>query len=229
MEVYKKEIQLTEELSTSGLFKILQQVSADHCEMLDYGMDKLSKNNLIWVVARHYVRAERWPEKGEKLFIDTWPGKTKHVMFPRFYVIRDEKGEKIIEASAIWTLVNMESRKLVTPKEYKIELDGITTGEECNRPGVVKKWETTDSTSFVVPVEYQDVNRHMNNTRYYEMCENCFKEQIQGKHLYEATTDYVSEALVGEKIMLYWGEQDGKIYITGENDGTVFKMNLEYR
>lgn len=229
MDVYKKEIQLTEELSTRGLFQILQDVSADHCGVLGYGMDKLGNEGLIWVVARHYVKALRWPEKGENLSITTWPGKTKHVMFPRFFAIRDGKGEKIIEASAIWTLVNMKSRKLVLPNEYHIDLDGTVTGDECRLPGVAKKIETTESGSFVVPAEYMDTNLHMNNTRYYEMSENCFKPRIEGKHLYEVTTDYVSEALAGEEIKLFWGEENGRIYITGENNGTVFKMNIEYR
>lgn len=229
MEVYTKEIELTEELSTTGLFKILQDVSAEHCEMLGLGMDYLSTKGLIWVVARHYVKAMEWPEKGEKLRITTWPGKTKHVMFPRFYIIRDSRGEKIIEGSAIWTLVNMESRKLAAPKDYSINFDGEVTGEECRLPGTAKKIQTTESTSFVVPKEYMDSNLHMNNTRYYEMSENCFKSLIAGKHLYEVTTDYVSEALIGEEIKLFWGEEEGRIYITGENDGTVFKMNLEYK
>ena len=229
MEVYKKEIQLTEELSTRGLFQILQDVSADHCNMLGYGMDKLGREGLIWVVARHYVKAERWPEKGEKLQISTWPGKTKHVMFPRFFVVRDGRGEKIIEASAIWTLVNMETRKLVLPKEYHIDLDGMVTGEECRLPGTARKIPTTESTAFVVPQAYMDTNLHMNNTRYYEMSEKCFGSRIEGRHLYEVTTDYVSEALAGEEIKLFWGEENGRIYITGENNGTVFKMNIEYR
>lgn len=228
MNVLKKKIRLEEELSSSGIFKILQDVSAEHCSQFEMSMDRLDEKGLMWVVVRQFVQLERYPEKGEELEVSTWPGATRHMMFPRFYVIRDEKGEVILKGSAIWTIVDRKSRSMVSPQNYGLSLEGLQTGEECKLPASIKKHELSKESSFTVPPQYIDANTHMNNTRYYDAVENCLSEKLRGKHLKEAVTEYVSEAVLGEEVKLSWDEIEGRIFVSGENQGTVFKMNLLY-
>ena len=91
MNVLKRSIKLEEDIKSSGIFKILQDVSAAHCAQFELSMDNLDEKGLIWVVVRQFIHIDRYPKKGEKLEISTWPGVTRHSMFPRFYVIKDER------------------------------------------------------------------------------------------------------------------------------------------
>ena len=228
MNILKKSITVNNELKSSDIFRILQEVSAQHCGQFNLSMERLYKEGLMWVVVRQYVHMERYPKAGESLNIETWPGATRHMMFPRFYLIRDSEGEIILKASAIWTIVDRQSRKMIMPQSYGLGLEGIETGDECRLPMGIKKQELKNISSFIVPEEYIDSNKHMNNTCYYDAAEKCFENEISGKHLKEAVTEYVSEAVLGEELKILWDEIDDRIFVNGENQGTVFKMNLLY-
>lgn len=224
-----KEIEIKENISTADIFKIIQDVSAEHCNALGLGMDVLGGKGIIWVVIRQYVELERPLNKGEKIKVSTWPGLTRHMMFPRYCVFRDMAGEVILRGSAIWTLVDVESRRMVSPEKYGLSLEGIVTGDEIRLPSAVKKAECSESAEFTVPKEYLDSNNHMNNTRYYDMSEHCLGDKVRGMHIKEALTEFISEARLGENIHLSWGtEAEDRIYVKGENDGPVFKMSLRY-
>ena len=109
---------------------MLQQVSGEHCDILGYGMDKIGPQNLIWVVVRQKLELSSYPQAGEELLIETWPGPTRHGLFPRHYEIYASNGELIGTACALWTLVDVESRRMIKPEDYGVELQGITTGRE---------------------------------------------------------------------------------------------------
>lgn len=227
MEVFNTETVLkSENITTSGIFRLIQDVSADHCEKLGLGGDVLNEKGIIWVVIRQYIKLDRALKAGEKIKISTWPGMTRHMMFPRHYIFRDENDDTVLRGTALWTLVDMNSRKMVIPERYGLSLEGLSTGEEIKMPAAAEKIESSRSAEFTVPEEYLDSNRHMNNARYYDMSEHCMGRE--GARIKEALTDYISEARLGETILLRWGEDKGRIYITGENQGTVFKMSLEY-
>jgi len=229
IEIYKRDICLgMERLKTTELFQILQDVATEHCNEIGYGGDVIGPKGLIWVIARYRLEVKRWPDAGECIHVVTWPGKTRHMLFPRHYIIEDAAGNTILEASAIWTLMDQNERKMVRPGPYGVELDGIVTGREVSLPSAPKKLPIIATESFIVPERFLDVNRHMNNIKYYELAENCFGETINGLHLKAASTEYASEALLGDEVKLSWGREGNSFYITGENHRTVFKMNLEY-
>ena len=69
----------------------------------------------------------------------------------------------------------------------------------------------------------------MNNTRYYRMAEECIKEQIAGKEFVNASTEFASEALLGDKLKISVGQDGDRFYVSGETDAPIFKMLLEYK
>ena len=229
METYKKTIKTGEtKPNAQQLFMMLQQVSGEHCDLLGYGMEVIGPQKLIWVVVRQKLEILRHPEANEELHFETWPGPTRHGLFPRHYEIYDAKGELIAFAAALWTLVDMDSRKMIKPEEYGIDLKGLTTGREKGNPKAPAKLEISNEFEFVVPEEYLDSNGHMNNTRYYHMAEERISAAIEGKSLRFAATEYANEALLGDKLKISVGSEENKFYITGETDAPIFKMQLEY-
>ena len=230
METYKKHFRMTDRKpSTQELFYMLQQVSGEHCDILGYGMDKMGPQNLIWVVVRQKLELSSYPQAGEELIIETWPGPTRHGLFPRHYEIYASNGELIGTACALWTLVDVESRKMIKPEDYGVELQGITTGREKGNPRSPEKLSIEKESSFVVPKEYLDGNGHMNNTCYYKLAEEQIGDAIKGKTVYFAATEYANEALLGDELKVSIGSHNDSYYVAGETNSPIFKMHLKYK
>ena len=230
MEVYKKTIKLEDrKLKTSELLYILQEAASEHCEIIGYSGDVVGPMGLMWVIVRQKLEVHRFPKNGEEILVRTWPNPDRHGFFPRQYVLESMDGEKLISACAIWSLVDVNSRKLIRPENYGINFGGLVTGEEMPKPRGTVKIEQTESREFVVPEEYLDVNMHMNNTRYYDLAEDSIGAWTETAELAELTTEYVSEALLGDKLTVCCGNDGEMWYVTGDTDKTVFRMNLRYK
>ena len=231
MHIHKEEHFLKNTLSTRELFRLLQDAAGAHCEEIGLGAAVTGPKGLMWVVVRQLIELERWPDKGETLCLDTWPGSTRHMFYPRFYLLRDAQGHILGRSSAMWTLVDRQTRKMISPQVYGLELEGLVTGDEARMPTAPAKLPTDCAAEYVVAADVLDDNGHMNNTRYYDLAERMFGDAISGKHLCRAATEYVSEAREGDKMSLRWGRDGDRYYIAGtaEEDKVIFRMSLEYR
>lgn len=217
-------------LSSRELFLLLQEVSTIHCDELGYGMEVVGPRGLIWVVVRQRLELIRCPLPGEEICLRTWPGLTRHGMFPRYYTIESKDGQKLGEACALWTLVDAQSRRMIRPEDYGVDLKGLKTGEEGALPRAPEKLEQQESRIFTVPEEYLDLNGHMNNTRYYELAELSIGPDTLGDaQLCRAVTEYSAEALLGDALQIRIGRDGGHFYITGDTEEPIFKMHLEYK
>ena len=230
MEVYQRTQAVGPEgLSTRELFKLLQDIAGEQCIPLHLTGPDLEKRGLMWVIIKYRVQISRWPQPGETIVARTWPGKPRHGMMPRFYVLRDSEGQELLSASSVWAVVGRQSRAMVNNEEAGVHLDPLETGEEIRLPGAIKKLETTQERTFRVPAEYLDENGHMNNTFYYTVAEDCLGRDARRDKLREVHTEHVSEALCGEELQLRWAESEGLAYITGSfGDKAIFRMNLRY-
>ena len=99
-----------------------------------------------------------------------------------------------MKASALWGLVDEKSRKAVFPERYGIEIAGVETGKEIDLPGPIRKLACDREKRFEVPYSFVDLNGHMNNTRYFDLAEDCVGAAAGGKLLKEIRTEYVNEA-----------------------------------
>ena len=230
METYKKKIKILNNApTTEELFMYLQQASGEHCDLLGFSMDVMGPKGLIWVIVRHRLEMHKYPKANEEIEIETWPGLTRHGLFPRHYEIKNSSGELIGESVALWTLVDVNTRKMIKPENYGIDFPGTVTGREKPNPKAPEKLTQDKSFEFVVPEEYLDGNGHMNNTRYYRMAEECIKEQLKGKELLRASTEFASEALLGDLLKISVGSDENRYYVSGETEEAIFKMLLEYK
>ena len=230
MFVYRKEYESSEARKTSGLFRMMQDTAGEHCELLGLGTEVTGPKNLMWVVVRQFLELSRYPDPGETLELHTWPGPSRHMFFPRFYQFKTPAGELLGQGSALWTLVDRSSRKMIRPAAYGLELEGLVTGEECRLPTAPGKLPTDRADEYTVAAEVLDGNGHMNNTRYYDLAERLFGESVAAKRLGTAMTEYVSEAREGDQMRLHWGRDGDRYFIVGSTgeDKILFRMRLEY-
>ncbi len=223
-----KDVDLNRRLRTSRLFELLQEASIRHTEELGIGREMTLDRGLLWMIGMQRAEIARMPEYDERIVLKSWPGKTMHVFFPRYYQIETESGELLLRASMLWTLVGSESRKLIFPEQYGVEINGVVTGEEITMPGAPARLPCTEEKLFRVPYSYVDLNGHMNNTRYFDLAEDCIPSSREGKALRLIQTEYVSEARLGDEMTVRWGKDGEKFFLIGETKKPVFRLRLEY-
>ena len=224
-----KDVDLYRRLRSSELFRLLQEASIRHTEQLGMGRDKTLDKGILWVLLMQRAEIARMPEYDERIVLKSWPGRTMHLLFPRYYALETAAGEPLLKASALWSLVDAKTRKVVFPEKYGVVIEGVTTGEEIAPPGAVAKAACTAERDFTVPYSFVDLNGHMNNTRYFDLAEDCIGAAEKGQLLKGIATEYQNEARLGETLQLRWGEDEKGFFLCGETQRPVFRMRLEYR
>ena len=228
LRLRSKDVDLHRRLRTSRLFELLQEASIRHTEELGMGRDKTLDKGILWIVGLQRAEILRMPEYDEELLLKSWPGKTMHLFFPRYYQMETEEGEILLKASALWTLVDQHTRKVVFPEKYGVVIEGEVTGQEIVLPSSPRRLELTEAVPFQVPYSYVDLNGHMNNTRYFDLAEDCIPASREGKHLRLIQTEYASEARLDDRLQVRWGREGSSFYLQGEGEKPVFRMRMEY-
>ena len=228
-----KDVDRYRRLRTSELFLLLQEAAIRHTEQLGMGRDKTLDRGILWVLLMQRAEIARMPEYDEEIVLKSWPGKTMHLLFPRYATLETSAGESLLKASALWGLVDAKTRKVVFPEKYGVEIDGIVTGEEIAMPSAVRRIDGDYEQTFTVPYSFVDLNGHMNNTRYFDLAEDCIGAAAAGALLKEIAVEYQNEARLGETLSLRWGCQgDGSpdnFFLSGRTDRDVFRMHLRYQ
>ena len=228
LKLRSKDVDMFRRLRTSELFRLLQEVSIRHTEELGMGRDKTLDKGILWVLLMQRAEIARMPEYDEEIVLKSWPGKTMHLLFPRYYSLETAEGETLLKASALWSLVDAKTRKVVFPERYGVEIEEVETGGEIALPGSIRKQECRFEKPFEVPYSFVDLNGHMNNARYFDLAEDCVGAAVKGKRLKEIRTEYVNEARYGETLTLHWSGEEGEVFLFGESDRPVFRMLLQY-
>lgn len=218
----------TNRTGLSALFQIFQDISAVHCEELGRSPERLWKDNLIWVVVRHFAKISRLPAPGERVRVSTWIGDTKHGMFPRYYKLFSTGGEELACGGALWAMVDMDTRRMVNPDQFGLSMQGDPNDPELQMSSLVKKLPVSGKCGFAVPEEYVDENGHLNNTHYYDAAENSIANETAGLKPVEVRTSFIAELPRGAAMELHWGHDNGLWYISGESDHPIFKLNIRY-
>ena len=227
MEVYRRSYTVgAEGLSTQALFKFLQDIAGEQCIPLKLSGPDLEKRGLMWVIIKYRLQVSRWPQPGETIQANTWPGRTRHGMMPRYYRLLDGAGSCIISGSSVWSVVDRQTRKMVIPEEHGVVLEALTTGLEERRPPAPARLPLSGSAEYTVTEDVLDTNGHMNNTRYYDLAERCIGRGAA--HPARIVTEHQSEIRLGQSMTVSWGQEGERFFLEGVNGGPVFRMELDY-
>jgi len=216
LRVRSSDVDLYRRMRPSVLFGLVQESAIAHTEALGMGRDKTLDRGILWIVTLQSAEIRRMPEYDDDLVLRSWPGETMHVLFPRFFALDTAAGEPLVRVSAIWTLLDAETRRVVFPETAGIRIDGVKTGDEIALPSPPRPIPFTYSSPFTVPFSYVDLNGHMNNTRYFDLADDLIPYARDGKRLTRITTEYSREIRLGETFLASWGEADGRVYFAGE-------------
>lgn len=236
MSVYKKELRLRSSdvdmhrrLRTSVLFSLMQEAAIAHTEQLGMGREKTLDRGALWIVTLQSAQIRRMPEYDEDVVLRSWPGKTMHLLFPRYCALDTAQGEPLVRASALWTLIDSGTRRLIFPERLGIEIEGVTLpGDEIPVPSAPVPLPVTETRDFSVPFSYVDLNGHMNNTRYFDLAEDCIPAAAEGRPLRAVQTEFSREARFGESFPVRWGREGDRWYLAGGEEKPLFRLSLTY-
>ena len=236
MSVYRKELRLRSSdvdmhrrLRTGVLFSLLQEAAIAHTEQLGMGREKTLDRGALWIVTLQRAEIRRMPEYDEDVVLRSWPGRTMHLLFPRYCALDTAAGEPLVRASALWTLIDSETRRLIFPERLGIEIEGDSLPEEeIPLPSAPVPIPATDERDFTVPYSYVDLNGHMNNTRYFDLAEDCIPAAAEGRPLRAVGTEFSREARFGESFPVRWGRDGDRWYLSGGGDKPLFRLSLTY-
>ena len=229
LRLRNRDVNLHRVLRTSTLFALMQEASIRHTEELGMGRAMTLDRGLLWMVTHQQAEIERMPEYDECITLESWPGKTMHLLFPRYYRALDEGGHVLLRASSFWALVDAGTRRMVFPDRHGIIIEGVETGEEIALPSTVRRAEAGETHPFTVPFSYVDLNGHMNNTRYFDLAEDLLPAAAEGRSLRRIAMEYANEARLGDSLTVTTEADGGSFFISGDTEKKIFRMRMEYR
>lgn len=237
MDLYEKEyiiqsseVDMFRRLRLSQLFTFMQEAAIHHTELLGAGRAKTLDRGFLWVVTMQHAAIDRLPEYDEKIRLVSWAGRTMHVMFPRYYEVFDADGNSIIRGSALWMLMDMNTRSMIFPDAEGIGVEGVVTGREYPLPKPLKPETTEWVEPFTVPYSYSDINGHLTNTRYFDIAEDLTAPAAANRMPAYAAAEYAGEARYGDSFDISLREDADAVYLAGANEKNkkLFRLLIRY-
>ena len=189
----------------AALQSLLLTAATGQLELLGAGRDRtIELLNAVWILAR--IRFELYHPVlcCKPVEVTTWSADAKGAGFQReaeFYA----NGGLVARAAALWCLADLESRKLLRPAALLEKLDLRTAGpQRFPAPGRLKL-PAREGEPYYHTVRYSDVdmNRHLHNARYTDLCCDALALEQTGELVREFQINYTAECRPGERIAIY--------------------------
>ena len=226
-------------LKPGAMLGMLQEVAVNHCRGTEVEWNALAKKGLFFAITRTYIRISRMPMEGEDITLETWPGVTTRVAYPRNTVAFDAQGNEVFRCISLWVLMDVASRAMVTPGKSGVSLDGWNRGIELPVPASIGLKPLEGCRERTVTFSELDRNGHMNNTHCADWVQDLLPSAFHAEHpLSELTVCYLSEALEGDRVRLSHGfTPEGDLLVNSfvtdchegvEKDRRVFAVRARY-
>ncbi len=190
-------------LKPSAILSLMQEAAGAQLDGTEVDHKHLAQRNLFFAVTRQHIQITRLPKARETITLETWPGITSRVAYPRSTIAWDSQGRELFRAMSLWVLMDIQTRAMVLPAKSGVDVPGVVRGNELAVPGsLAPKVLSANTTRQVVYTEL-DVNGHMNNARYLDWAMDLLPTDFHREHpLADFTITYLSEAKEGEKVEL---------------------------
>lgn len=227
-KILSSDVDQARKLRLSRLFTMLQEAAIAHTEQLGFGREKTLDRGFLWVVALQQLKLLRLPEYDERVILDSVPGQTMHSLYPRYSRLRTLRGETLLTASSIWTLMDQESRSMAVPEKTGVHIDGMAADWECFFPKAPKGPTEEAAEQWIVPYSVTDLNGHMNNARYLDLAVDRLPEELRRRSLRGIQAEFSAEIRFEERMELRWQAEENCFRLSGSRDRRIFRLCLEF-
>jgi acyl-ACP thioesterase len=211
MNLYTKEFSISSyDLNPSGQARLttmanfFQELAYHHASKLGFGYKDMKARKTTWVLSRMRIRMESYPEWDERIVMDTWPSGVDKLFALRDFRIRDHAGRVMGVASTAWLILDLETHRLIRPKEALEHFKLIVHPEQVFGDPLNKielPGETNPLHSHTVAYSDLDIIGHVNNVKYMEWCiDSVATRSDPEQEIREFEINFNQEALLGDEI-----------------------------
>ena len=197
------EVDYKNQLKESVLLNFLQDIAAEHAEVLGFGYSFISDKNLGWFLLKYHLKVYNWPKNIDKITIKTWPRGVYKLSCIRDFEIYSPSGEKIAAVSSSWVLIDLATKKITQP--YKI-LNPFETSDKIALETSFSKIDQLKTQNamkeFDVRYDDIDINQHVNNANYLIWALETLDFDFRANHtVSELEIQYKKELKYGPKVV----------------------------
>ena len=223
--VRAEHVDFTRCMRPSELLRIFQDCCITHTEELGMGRDKTLDKGFLWVLVSERFQINRLPRYDERIHIECYPGPMLHYFFPRHLIIADEKGNVLVKAASLWTLIDEENRDFIDPKENGIVIEGMMKPDEVNPMVRLSPQELKESFEILASASLCDINGHVNNANYLDLAlDRWSKEDYEKRIIKEIEIAFAKEIRLGEKaVCLYENRESESLF-----HSDYFSLKIRY-
>ncbi len=195
------DIDMSSRMSVSGIMNALQDCVNINSESIGRGIAYMQEKKRAWFAISWNIDIKRYPVMFEDVVVKTWPYDFSSSMGFRNVIITDSKGNDIVCADSIWTLMDMalgrptkileeDSRGYDPEPRYPME----KAARKIKLPDVMHDVER-------VCVHHADIdfNGHMSNARYIQMAAEYVQ---QGLSIRKIRVEYKNQSQYGEHLQI---------------------------
>ena len=209
-------------------FSLLATTNAEKLGMWNVDM----KKKYGWVVAKQTLVLDEPIMLGDNVELSTLVNNGSFVSFPRYYFIYKE-GKQIGHCSSVWTLIDIEKRRMVVPKRIGLHIPQVEHDIKLEDPYTIDSpFSLHFHSERQVLYSDLDINQHMNNTRYIQWALDIIDYRLhKDAYIQEITIHYKKEIRPNEFIELYIGHDELCYVVEGRlKDGTVcFEIEMKFK
>lgn len=203
----------------SALLGCLQECASEAVGSLGLPRRELEeKYHGFWMLARIWVELEEPLRWDDTLTVRTWHRPSRGATSCRDFDLYRE-GKYVGQAVSTWVLAHTESHRLLRVDQLTelMEQDGEGLGKTLRLPHLKLPAELTEAGVRRLHYSEQDVNGHINNTRYADYaCDALHMERLgPDRFIRTVQLGFLAECRAGEELTLLTGEQEGTDYVRG--------------
>jgi len=208
----------------TSMANFFQEVAYHHASELGLGYHDMKSRKTTWVLSRMRIHMRRYPVWNERIKLETWPSGAERLFALRDFRVLDSKGETIGMASTAWLILDIDTHRLIRPKEMMEQFKMIVHDEqmfEKSLDKIVVPGETSLLKRHEVVFSDLDIVGHVNNVRYMEWCIDATSSVDNAEmEIREFEINFNHEALFGESILISGYEHaDGETFFAATREG----------
>jgi len=233
MNIFSREFKISSyDLNPKGKARLttmanfFQEIAYHHANELGLGYDDMKSRKHMWVLSRMRIHMNRYPVWNERIKLETWPSGAEKLFALRDFRVLDSRGEVIGMASTAWLILDIDTHRLIRPKEQMEQFRMIvhekrmfdTSLDKITMPGETRLMNQHD-----VVFSDLDIVGHVNNVRYMEWCiDAATSAENADREIREFEINFNHEAMLDDRINIAGFESgSGEIFFhaSREEDG----------
>lgn len=213
-------VNFNKKLGLYGMLGFIQDIAAEHAELLGFGYKDMIAKNIFWVIIRQKLVMYSWPNWRDELKIVTWTKPVEGLnLYREFELFVNDV--KIGECSTTWMILDGNSRRPTKPDFYNddkfarndyglnIKSERIKIPDEMTKLGIFKVFNSDI-----------DMNYHVNNTRYSKwILDSIPIKYHKSVKLREFEINFLGESFLDDEIAIVG---NNGIETTSENQTTYY-------